>query len=361
MKKVAASEYDILTLTRGLVGQESLAALEGLLRRSRKLPDKMGPTSMGILQDTLAKGVVLQLARRGGWRTDRYLKAGEVAEGRAWMRHTPPVFAFSEFSIKLIRWLASQPVGNSDCPALSVKPKTLADELLMYFTLDVTMQLRCDTGVVRQPAFRGSPLCWLGFPDRLARDELEVNVTPELFEPLLGGDGPLVVECLQQHLASRWAWIEWNKQTIRWNAAMTELGNGQEAVASAWLQATDAANRRDLCKFLINAATDVLRGHAPADRWVQNLEARGPLRERTGARHAAGAFLRMVRTLHGWAEESGSIRFFEDEYEAAQLYLTQWERLGDEGFVHAERIIRELEAIDAVTRGREADAEGANQ
>ena len=78
IKRVAASEYDILTITRGLVGQESLAALDGLLRRTRKIPPKIGTTSMGILQDTLAKGVVRELARRGGWRLHRDGRSGRA-------------------------------------------------------------------------------------------------------------------------------------------------------------------------------------------------------------------------------------------------------------------------------------------
>lgn len=352
MKRVASSEYDILTIARGLMGQESLAALEGLLRRGRQLPPKLGPTSMGVLEDTLAKGVVLQLARRGGWRSERYLKDGEVSEGRVWLRHTPPALHFSVFSIQLLRWLTACPVGNSDCDPLDAAPRTLADELLMYLTLDVTSQLRCDTGIVRQAAFRGSALCWLGFPDRLSRDELAVEITTEQFRPLLTGDGPVLVECLQGDLGNRWARMEWNKQTIRWNAAMTQLGGGQEAVAGAWLDACDAAGRRDLSRFLIRAASEVLEGHAPSQRWVQNLEQRGSMRDRSGARRAAGAFLRALRQLRRWAEESGSVRFFDDDYEAAQLYLTQWENLGDDGFHHAERIIRELEALDATVTGQ---------
>ena len=44
MKRVADSEFDLLTLVRALVGDLSPGAVEPLLRLPRKLPSKLGST-----------------------------------------------------------------------------------------------------------------------------------------------------------------------------------------------------------------------------------------------------------------------------------------------------------------------------
>ena len=61
MRRVAASEFDLLTITRALVGQLGERAVEPLLRQAskRSLPRGIGPTAAALLEQMLARGAVV--------------------------------------------------------------------------------------------------------------------------------------------------------------------------------------------------------------------------------------------------------------------------------------------------------------
>ena len=103
MTRVAASEYDLLTVARAVVGQGSPETVEPLLRRSREMPPKVGPTAMALLRRTLSRGVVLSLASH--WKAVR-VDAGE--------RVTSSV---STLSGELIHAVRSQTILASAVPA----------------------------------------------------------------------------------------------------------------------------------------------------------------------------------------------------------------------------------------------------
>lgn len=352
MNRVAASEADQLTVARALVGQETLAAAEGVVRRWRNMPtaaryrNRIGPTAMRLLETTLAKGAILQLARRGGWRAMRFIAEEGVRSGRMWERHPPQALHFSRFSIHLLRWLTEAPIARTDCPVLEALPETPADELLMYLAVDLCRKMDCGDTLAKQAAFRQSGLVWLGFPDVLAHHGVGPP-EPEMFGRLLDPPAVVVMEALTPDLAERWMQIELKKRTIVAGQEMIRLGATQSAVAQSYLAAIDRRGRRDLAQCFIEAGAGSLEKGLDPETFVGRLEQRGRIADRAQARSAAAAFLKILEHLGRWAEEARSVRFFDEEYDAAQLYLTLFEPLGDRGVRRAADLVKSLEALDA--------------
>jgi hypothetical protein len=360
MNRVAQSEAEQLTVARALVGQETLAAAEGVIRRWRNMPTsarykgKIGPTSMQLLRSTLAKGAVLQLARRGGWRSMRFVESGRVVRGRMWERHRPEAIRFSGFSMHLIRWLTEAPIARTDCPILEAVHETFGDELLMYLAIDLCRRMDCGDTLAKQAAFRRSGLVWLGFPDVLAHHGVGVP-EPRMFERLLEPEGVVLLEALREIRRERWTQIELKKRTIVSGQEMIRLGGTQAAVAHGFLAAIDKRHRRDLAQCFLLAGARVLEKNDDPNDWVGRLESTGRVADRARARSAAGSFLKVLDALSRWGYESRSVRFFDEEYDAAQLYLSLYEELSDRAIQRAQRIVRDLEALDA---GAEAPATG---
>ncbi len=108
----------------------------------------------------LARRVVLELCRRGGWR---------AREGKRWWdRHPPGVLRFGD--------------GGE------------GDAVLAYVALDDGQEV---------PGARGLALAWLGFADRL----LDEGPPPDLldWDGLVRGTGAAIVDALADELRGRWA------------------------------------------------------------------------------------------------------------------------------------------------------------
>jgi hypothetical protein len=324
------------------------------------VPERFGPTALGLLQQILARGVVLELCRRGGWRESEHLRDGQVRSGRLWERGELPALRFSRRSVELLRWLTAAPLSaGRECRALEVAGEpTVGDELLLYLVCDLAERCSCAAGVAGSPAFRRATLPWLGFTDVLARQAPPPDdaVSLRAFARWTSGDGALVLEALQEDLARRWLAMERRKREISGVATMINLGAAQEAVLAHLCAAADAQGRRDLLGFLHAAAARLVGHRPPAAEWIAGLAAQGTLQQRTTAYRAAGATLRSLDRLHTWVVEAQGVRFFEDEYGAAQLLLRQWEPLGLAGHDHARQVLAQLESLAAVSRISEAAA-----
>jgi hypothetical protein len=348
MNSVSPSEHALLTLARAIVGAGQYASVEDLLRARWTVPPKLSPAALHVLRDTLAKGVVLSLVRRGGWRRQRHLHEGQGVEGRLWQRHTVPALHFSPLCVRTLQWLTAQPLGHSKCEPLEAEePLTPADELFLYLCCHLVAGTPCEPAVGTQPLFQRSALCWLGFPELLGAPP--PGLKAPAFTPLLADKG-LVLEALQADLARRWLRIEESKRLISEPADMVTLGSAQEAVLSAFLDALEAAQRRDLAGFLLEAGKALV--DRPATHWVEGLSPRASLRTRADAAQAAGAWLRMLARLARWDAEHRTVRFFDDDYDAAQLLLSQWNGFGEAGFrlaAERERALASLRPSEPVS------------
>ncbi len=298
---------------------------------------------MGILKRTLALGVTKRLAHMGGWQKQKFKVGDRIVEGRTWERHPNLELRFSRFTMRLLRWMTASPMNNAECPVLKSTPNTIADHLMLYLSVDLLDRLNCGE-ITRQKASRSSPLIWLGFANLfVSQDEAESLD----FGPWVEGQGAALIEALSEDLADRWRRMEWRKQRIFSGRQMRVLGGAQTATLAAFMDAAAKAGRYDLGYFLIEAAAAVLASAQDARQFAGRLESRGTMRERSEARRAAGAFLKSIQRLGRWAEDAATVRFFDDEYEGAQLFLSRFERISEKGMQHADRIIKNLEALDS--------------
>jgi len=196
----------------------------------------------------------------------------------------------------------------------------------------------CAQAVGAQPAFQRSILCRLGFPDLFAA--APSRPTAPAFAPLLA-DGGWLLEGLQDDLAARWRALEERKSGLSEPSALVALGTAQEQVVEAFLAALDAARRRDLAGFLLDALRPLLP--RPASHWMAGLViGRTSLSARAEAGRAAGAGLRALGRLAAWDAEHRAARIFDDDYDVAQRLLSEWSAMGVAGFRLAAEREREL-------------------
>jgi hypothetical protein len=355
---VASSEHSVLTVARAIAvpaGQHAFESVEPILRDKRKLPDKMGPTSMDLLKETLSRGVVLQLLHRGGWRNVRHLRKGIPKAGRLWDRAQPPKLPFTGASVKLLRWLVAEPLGQRSCGALEIgakEPLGLGDELLLYLTLDMLAGTDCGETLGAQAVVRRSPLLWLGFPELAAPKP--GDVTPDRLKILVEEPYSILVEALQPDLGRRWEAVERSKQLIDRLAVMRELGETQAKLLDVFYGACDKANRRDLAGFALDAARRLFGEAAlPGSKWTGSLDKSAALSERSAAHKAAGAYLRSLQRWRDWDNEHRGVRFIDDEYQAAQLLLSMYEQAGP-ALERAGEVARSLESLGTFQQGAQS-------
>lgn len=362
MKRVAASEFDLLTVARALVGDLSPDAVEPLLRLPRKLPPKLGSTAVRLLEQILGRGLVLELCRRGGWRDEGYLRDGDVVRGRLWQRvDTPPSLHLTGLSVQVCRWLTAAPLSVvQECKPLKARQTPLpADQLVLYLACDLAQRCGCAEPLARAAAFRRAPLCWVGFPELLSLGgaPTDAEADPAAFAALVQDPlGRVVLEALQQDLARRWFCAEQHKAHVIDAGQMIALGASQQRVVEGLMRGAEEQGRRDLLGFVPAAGVRLLRHRPAARRWVQSLSGQGSLQQREAACRGAGAFLQALQQLHRWAEQARGVRFFDDDYEAGQLLLRQWEPLGPSGVDHARQLLSQLSSLDAsLLAGPEAE------
>ncbi|MBW2531124.1 MAG: hypothetical protein JRI55_06560 [Deltaproteobacteria bacterium] len=51
--------------------------------------------------------------------------------------------------------------------------------------------------------------------------------------------------------------------------------------------------------------------------------------------------------MNRWVEEAQAVRFFDEDYDASQLLLKQWEQVGSGGLAHARQLVNRMQALDA--------------
>ncbi|MCG8417406.1 MAG: hypothetical protein MJE77_05615 [Proteobacteria bacterium] len=359
MNRVAASEFELLSVIRALFdapghghGGQHPGMIGNLLRRRRKMPGGVGPTALHLIEQTMARGVILTLVRRGGWRHRDSLSDGQVVSGRLWQRHPPPAFHFSPFALHLCRWLTSQRLRRGECDPFTHRPATIADELLLYLAMDLTDQAGCADALAEQRAARSSALCWLGFADLLAlKSSTEVppaDISVYAFASWTSGHGAVVLEALQFDLGQRWVAMERRKRRLGRAASIVAVGRVQDAVVRAYFSALSSAGRTDLAAFVITAARQLLGDARDAESWEPALNPGGTLHRRSDARHATVVFLRALTTVRQWVEQARAVRFFDDGYKCAQLLLRLWEPLGDHGYTRAMSIADRIESIEGL-------------
>jgi len=224
---------------------------------------------------------------------------------------------------------------------------THGDLLVLFFAheglRDTVEGLGAPTLRKRAP-YMHHALCWLAYPE----DFIGVpNEGGPRFGPWVDGVGACILEALQPELLARWVHVEASKERIESPQVMRDLGLAQDRALEAFLTAIEKAGRRDLGRFLLRAAHQLLGPNAHAGMWTGALQMGGQrLADRAATYQAATVMLRHMERLAGWTRWARSVWRFDEEFPSAQLWLSDWEQYdGDDLVSRAQNIIRALDPM----------------
>lgn len=350
MQTVTRFEANLLRLLYYFLGREPAETALALVEDRASPPPCLGRPAVRLVKEALAKGCVFLLARRGGWRVERHLRGDRVVEGRLW-RRTPPAelgLTFSRHTLAFLVWITAARPGDSE-PAWRPDEEELTDgdRILLYFAHQGLREAAESLGAAelrrRQP-FARHGLCWLAYSDdyTAAPADAEPN-----FAPWTTGVGAAMLEALQPELAARWIEVEGAKSRITEWQRMRDVGRSQERVLTAFLDAVEQAGRLDLARFLLRAAHELLGEHANAAMWVGGMTSAGPrLADRAATYQSALTLLRRMPRLQSWERRARSVGYFDEGYQASQLWKADWEQYdGDALHDRALAIVRQLDPM----------------
>src|SRR5437762_3557567 len=95
MKVVNRFEANLLLILRYLLRRTPVEQARKCLEAPLQVPTCLSRQTIELVQETLAKGTMLLLARTGGWRQERFVLGSTVVEGRLWERTAPTDLALS--------------------------------------------------------------------------------------------------------------------------------------------------------------------------------------------------------------------------------------------------------------------------
>jgi hypothetical protein len=351
MKVVSRFEANLLRILHFFLGRLPGEQALPLVGTGCKAPACLRRPAVGLVQDALASGTALLLARAGGWRRERHLRRDAVVAGRLWER-TPPGelgLCFSGESLDFLIWVTA--VDPKRPKEFVWKPEpgkfTVGDLTLFYFAYAALreQEMHRTLGLPSRPAFAQHGLCRLAFPEDFG--EVKGDEPPD-FAPWTDGVESCLLEALQPELAARWTQAERGKEDVSDFARMRALGQSQELVLDAYYKAIEAAGRLDLARFVLDTAAGVLPQGAQARTWVGGLQAPAGARlaDRAETYRAATAFLRSLERTADWTARARRTGYFDEGYAASQLWLADWERCdGDARLARAREIIRHLDPL----------------
>jgi hypothetical protein len=332
---VAQSESELIMMARALV-QPRAHDTWAYLASARKMPETIGPSCEALLEDALSR-IWPALWRRDGARPRASTIGNAVVRGRPWQRYQPAPLVFTRATLELLRWLVGMPLATGgEVPELEARPLAIGDEVAIYLALDLASDLPPQLVIARQPMVRKSTLAWLGFAHLMAGD-------PPDFAPIVTGTGAVVVDALGSEIADRWRAAELHKRQLENPDELLAVGRAQSIALETFMTACDAAQRRDLAGFVLDAARPLLeRNIAPV---AQLLDPNKPLSTRSQARLAAGALLRGVQMWSHWDEQHRGVRFLDDEYQVSQALLARFEPIGRPLTDRAAQMLSELASL----------------
>ena len=334
LPRVSRYEADLLTILQGFLGYVPRSQLLSLLSSGRERPKCLSRAAVELIQDTLAKGATRRTAE-AGWQTKRFLSAGAMVEGRVWQRLSPAQSGldFSPQTLDFLLWATA-----TDClkptaaiwKPLARRKLTLGDR--WFLTTAMSAVHDSDPGRLwaqREP-WRSDPLSQLWFaadfepgtPGKgAAAKPAELD-----FESWLRPAGLAVIEAEESWLARRWIEMERAKARVVAPGRLQAIGASQARVLDAWLTAIEQAGRRDLSRFLLAAVATLLREKPTLKDWFGQVEV-GEIRlaDRQTTYRSALVVLQAFQRLVGWQAEARGVGYFDEGYQAAQLWKADWE------------------------------------
>ena len=350
MQSVTRFEANLLRLLYYFLGREPAESALPLVEERRQAPPCLSRPAVRLVEEALAKGCVLLLAQRGGWRVERHLRGGKAAEGRLWERTAPKDLGlpFSRHTLEFLIWITAARPGDKE-PRWQPSPDALTpgDLLVLFLAHDGLRETAESLGAAQlrlRTPFVQHGLCWLAYPEDFSGAAPAAR--PD-FGPWTTGLGACMLEALQPDLAARWVQVEGGKERITDPQVMRGLGQAQDRVLGAFLDAVEAAGRLDLARFLLRAAAQLLGSYANAGMWSGSLQMGGQrLADRAATYQAAVAFLRHLERLQRWERQARVVGYFDEGYAASQLWKSDWDHYQGDALVgRAQAIIRTLDPM----------------
>ncbi len=330
MSTVSVPESELLSLSRAALGLAPAHELSRLLVRSHAAPEKLGPTAMGLFEETLSKGTVLLLARGGGWHP--------LGGKRLWERGPLPELRFTPVLMGFLQWALKTPlIEAGGPPAHEANAFTPAEEAVVASLLSRALGLRCDARLFAHPLVRSSPVLSLVFAAELGAVE-PLSEVPPLD---LARHGPFL-EGLSDLVAEQWLRAEEAKGSVSDAEGLRRRGMAQQQVLDAFFARLTTPSSRRLATGLVCAGLRWLAEPRSAGHYGASLRADVALSERQAARVASGALLRAVVQAGEWHQQHRHVRFIDDEYAEAQALVKAWEGLTEPVLARAQALVAEL-------------------
>ncbi|MDY3559594.1 hypothetical protein R5W23_000588 [Gemmata sp. JC673] len=363
-RQVTKFEFNLLRILRFLVRHFPADQGLQLVRTATTKPECISAGAVELVKDTLKKAFVLFLTRAGGWRNDKYLRDGQPLGGRVWDRIPldERTLEFSRPVLDFLFWLTAEKVHESKV-AWDAAPKALtpADELFFALSFDA---VRADPDVLavmrRKDVVARNPFCWLLAPQDAADPDAAKPAVPD-FAGVCQGQRAVLLECLQRELTHRWVKTERDKGQLADWKKMRVQGNAEFATLRGFLQAAEAARRTDLARFVLRTNAQVLQSDLTPVFWTGGLQGSGPQRlaDRLETQRAALAVPRQMEILETWQERARYVGYFDDDYQASQMWKADWEAVsGDRVAARARAAVEMLEPLRGPVAGA-APADGA--
>ena len=349
MQIVTRFEANLLRLLYFFLRQEPPERALPLVENCCEAPACLSKTTVRLVQEALAKGCTQLLASRGGWRKESFLRGERPKMGRLWERTEPGELGltFSRHSLEFLIWITAEHPGKDTSWTPAQEDLTVGDRLLLFFAHEGLRQGAVSLGVDKMTSrapLSQHGLLWLAYPE-------DYGATPERclpdFAPWTSGVGSTMLEAWQRELANRWVHVETHKGRIGDYDEMRALGQAQERVLTAFLDAVEKGQRLDLARFLLRAAALLLGPDAEPSMWVGKLRHAGQrLADRAAVIGAALTFLRHLERMQRWERQARGVGYFDEGYPAGQLWKADWEHYqGDSLCERAQNIIRRLDPM----------------
>lgn len=311
--RVAPEEHDLLTVTRALFDPRQHGMVAPLVRTARPLRASIGRSSMGVLQDILAKGLVRLLARD--------LVSAEAPLPKA------PALSFSASTFELLAWLVRTPLAAANVPKLGDEgaPLTFADQMVIILSAELATTAAVLAPFLQQPYVRRAPLLALWSTDEL---------------PLAGTLDLEATALLPRTFARRLVLVEQAKARLFAPEPRTRIGEAQAALLNPLVKQAIDQRRWDAVRFLL----DGLSACDPTV-WQAPLEPSAPLSARAEARRTGVSPLRAIAAIAATHARARMVGFVDDDYEEAQKTvraLAPWEDL----FARAETVVRAADQLE---------------
>jgi len=355
MRLVSRFEANLLRVLQLFLRRVPLEQALPVITGTMTQPPCLSRTCVELVQDHLAKGCPLVLARSGGWRRERFQRSEQVVEGRLWDRTAPGELglSFSKHTLRFLMWITAHYPADEKATKWSAHEDELtAGDWLLFYLAHTALR---DTDALKhlrgRPGFVNNPLSRLAWPVDFA--DKQFTTVPD-YAGWMTGPEACMLEALQPELAWTWVTAERSKgQNADWNHLRAE-GQSQDRVLEAYLNAVETSGRRDLARFLLEAAARLLTPDATAQLWVNAPAIAGArLADRMETYRAALALVNRVECFRDWEQQARGVGYFDEGYGASQLMKAEWERWGGEELAaRAQRIIRELDPLSLQTEGR---------